>query len=230
MGAYIPLLKLFVPAHHGRAMMCRLVAIVAVTLPLALTHRPICPDKYTCCCQYDAGFIPIMFHCVENEPNGESNCARDDRERLNFLEWMEDTCVNGTPNVTRTELEVKEEKEKEWQGNFTKYCRNNTADCSSTEMCFYDKRRDENGGSEYFSDLTMGPVCLCYFQNQTELGRANTDGTGECGVCKSVNGTATFVQRPANSSEGPGAKSFQNGEFACAHGLNSSPSFVELFV
>jgi len=69
----------------------------------------------------------------------------------------------------------------------------------------------------------MGPACVCKFATGPdgkvlEYARARTDGTGACVVCAAgPNGTQPFVQRPRNL-DGPGAKSFHNGEFACAFG------------
>jgi len=182
-----------------------------------------CARHHTCCSEWDF-FIPVSQTCVESEPTGADNCARNGQSkvpiwaRFETKEWrLQGVCNSTTRVVTRAEIEAKEEKQREFMANYTKFCTKNAAKCSSTETCYYARRHlDGDGGSEWSADITdMGSACLCSFTRYGDFARAHIDGSGKCVLCASgPNGTQPFVQK----TEEPGAKSFHNGEFACAFG------------
>merc|ERR1712232_874002 len=117
-----------------------------------------------------------------------------------------------------------EAKEKAFREKYDKYCVKNGANCSATEKCYLDGRHIDGDAEEWSGQVTdKGPACVCPFPD----GREEVNGSGKCVPCKSgKDGQSPYVQRPAGNPEGPGAKTFHNGEFACAFGANTSSTVV----
>ena len=205
--------------------------MIRVLLPfaVAVVASASCASHYTCCA--DTVFpVPWPIHhfmCVEEEPNGSDNCKRAGFPSV----WKETRCDRDTPSTSRAELDGPEAKEREWQGNFTKFCVNNGAHCNQGgnvhETCYYDKRRDDDcnqgGCSQTFligANTHMGPQCVCEWKDSEEGGascRANLDGTGACGFCNVPANTSKYDDY-VKAKEGTGHKDFNNGECACAFG------------
>merc|ERR1711957_591629 len=96
-----------------------------------------CVSDYTCCAEFDF-FIPILQTCVENEPTGADNCARNGQgkvpavDRFMNKDWiLHGVCPDKSPIVTRAQLEAREKKEHEFEVNYKKYCVQNEAHCST---------------------------------------------------------------------------------------------------
>mmetsp|Transcript_71060 Transcript_71060/g.229962 ORF Transcript_71060/g.229962 Transcript_71060/m.229962 type:complete len:224 (+) Transcript_71060:63-734(+) len=187
-----------------------------------------CLPQHTCCCRWDF-LIPVDCQCVEDEPcsprlqAAKDNCGRAGRSpvpwwvHLESKDWaLHGVCTETMPVVTRAELEAKEQREREWEGNFTYFCVQKKANCSATEECYYDRRRRSSTGDIWSSSIADGgAVCLCSYP----LARTARDGTGACAECKAVHdGRPAYVQRPGGDPTGPGTQSFHNGELACALG------------
>lgn len=202
---------------------------------LAAAATANCVKDYTCCAQWDF-FIPVMVTCVEDEPSGKDNCGRNDQSkvpawaRLETPEWRwKGVCTGDTRKVTRAQIEAKEKKEKEFNEEYKKYCTDNAAHCSATETCYYNKTHLSGNGATSYSGVVqdMGAACVCEFAgDDKEYARASKDGTGACVECQpGPNGTKPYEQFVQKSDE-PGAKSFHNGEFACAFGPKKSAESV----
>eukprot|EP00931_Biecheleriopsis_adriatica_P119458 TRINITY_DN9467_c0_g1_i2.p1 TRINITY_DN9467_c0_g1~~TRINITY_DN9467_c0_g1_i2.p1 ORF type:complete len:266 (+),score=41.43 TRINITY_DN9467_c0_g1_i2:114-800(+) len=217
----------------------------AALIAFAVGAAANCPLRnYTCCSQWDF-FIPVGETCIENEPSqvpflpGKDNCARNGMSpvawwaRFEDPEWRKQgVCTNVTKTITRADLEKRERHDAEFKANYTYWCDQNHAGCSlDTEDCYYDRLRVfPNGGQVWSGEIEeMGPVCKCSWRSAGETARLNTDGTGPCVVCKNpYNGTnesyLQYVQRSPGDPKDAGAKSFKNGDFACAYGKASDIS------
>jgi len=209
-------------------MALRILLLLTMTAVAAAS----CGSGHTCCAQWDF-FIPVGQACVEDEPDGSDNCDRAGLGKVPFWarfetkEWaLDGVCTDKTRIITRAEIEKNEKKEKEFEENYDKFCTKNYAKCTTNETCYYDKQHLSAGGGREWSGTVqdMGPACVCTFQDGGDFARANTDGTGDCVICQpGPNGTSPYVQ----TSEGPGAKSFHNGEFACAFGPEKEEAKLE---
>mmetsp|Transcript_118468 Transcript_118468/g.335884 ORF Transcript_118468/g.335884 Transcript_118468/m.335884 type:complete len:216 (-) Transcript_118468:101-748(-) len=201
------------------AQLRQLAAVLPAFIGGALSD---CSRGYTCCAVYDFPALPVREACVEDDPSGHKNCKRDGRAPVPWWVRFQDperykdgVCAATTPNVTLADLAKKEAAGHEFAANYTRLCTENAANCSAAETCYYEGTHMDGASSVWSGNVRQdGVACVCQF-NGMEYARADADGGGSCVVCKAgPAGASVFVQ----NAQGTAAKTFRNGELACAFG------------